>query len=229
MKKKYALYKLCGFNLLYIFFAVFTFWGFQPSGMFLSFVRDTEIADLMPFIMNFLIMPYLIVISYCCVFMFYYLHKNALDVLPYKKADIFRAIFRMAGILLLLVMISKSVGLTRQLEYSFMLSPYYNNIFETEIQQILCWLSIIAEALAGALFTVFFTSYIMRRRFSSVYAYVFTSIIAGVILALPCALIVTAIKYIPLNIISIVCFAVFIIAEFIVVHLCYKKEESKLL
>lgn len=161
--------------------------------------------------------------------MFYYLHKNALDVLPYKKADIFRAIFRMAGILLLLVMISKSVGLTRQLEYSFMLSPYYNNFFETEIQQILCWLSIIAEALAGALFTVFFTSYIMRRRFSSVYAYVFTSIIAGVILALPCALIVTAIKYIPLNIISIVCFAVFIIAEFIAVHLFYKKEESKLL
>lgn len=125
MKKKYALYKLCGFNLLYLFFAVFTFWGFQPSGMFLSFVRDAEIADLLPFIMNFLIMPYLIVISYCCVFMFYYFHKNALDVLPYKKADIFRAIFRMAGILLLLVMISKSVGLTRQLEYAFMLSPYY--------------------------------------------------------------------------------------------------------
>ena len=228
MKKKYALYKLCGFNLLYIFFAVFTFWGFQPSGMFLSFVRDAEIADLMPFIMNFLIMPYLIVISYCCVFMFYYLHKNALDVLPYKKTDIFRAIFRMAGILLLLVMISKSVGLTRQLEYAFMLSPYYNNIFESEIQQILCWMSIIAEAMTGALFTVFFTSYIMRRSFSSVYAYVVTCIIAGVILSLPCALIVTAIKYIPLNIISIIFFAVFIIAEFIAVHLFYKKEEAKL-
>lgn len=227
MKKKYALYKSCGFNLLYIFFAVLTFWGFQPSGMFLSFVREIEISA--PFIMNFLILPYLLVISYCCVFMFYYFHKNTLDVLPYKKSDIFRAIFRMAGILLLLVMISKSVGLTRQLEYAFMLSPYYNNIFVTEIQQILCWLSIIAEALAGALFTVFFTSYIMSRRFSSIYAYVFTCIIAGVILAIPCALIVTAIKYIPLNIISIVCFASFIIAEFIAVQLCYKKEESKLL
>ena len=142
--------------------------------MFLSFVRDTEMADLLPCIMNFLIMPYLIIISYCCVFLFYYFHKNALDVLPYKKADIFRAIFRMAGILLLLVMISKTVGLTTQLEYAFMLSPYYNNYREAEIQQILCWLSIIGEALAGALFTVFFTSYIMRHRFSSIYSYVFT-------------------------------------------------------
>ena len=129
MKKKYALYKSCGFNLLYIFFAVLTFWGFQPSGMFLSFVREIEISA--PFIMNFLILPYLLVISYCCVFMFYYFHKNTLDVLPYKKSDIFRAIFRMVGILLQLAMISKSVGLTRQLEYAFMLSPYYNNIFVT--------------------------------------------------------------------------------------------------
>ncbi|MGN0585704.1 MAG: hypothetical protein ACI4JF_00335, partial [Oscillospiraceae bacterium] len=100
---------------------------------------------------------------------------------------------------------------------------------ESEIQQILCWMSIIGEALMGALFTVFFTSYIMRRRFSSIYSYVFTCIIAGVILALPCALLEIAIMFVPLNVISVICFAVFIIAEFAAVHLFYKKEEAKLL
>lgn len=228
MKKKFALYKLCGFNLLYIFFAVIILPACQPSGMFLSFVRDVGIYDL-PFIMNFLVMPYLIVLSYCCIFLFYYFHKSALDVLPYKKADIYRAMFRMSGILLLGMMISKSVGLTKELEFSFMLTPYYNNIRETEIQQSLCWLYIIAEALTGALFAVFMISYIMRHRFASVYAYVFACIIGGVILALPCFLIVMVIKYIPDNITSVICFAVFIILEFIAVHLCYKKEESKLL
>lgn len=232
MKKAFALYRLCGLNFFYLLYIAVILLFAPVFGMYTSFLNNLDIdstfIEILSFVMAYFVMPIYVFGFICLTFKFHVFHKPVFSALPYRKSDIFRAMFRLTGIGYAILIIAEIIGLCRQLKFSYMLAYDSRAINEVTLQQIIYALFMLSSVMSTMIFHVFFILNIVRRdSFTKKTFQVYCITCAPAVIVLN-GLNLLIVKLAPANMGTIIGFGIFIIAQIITMLFIYNKEAEKL-
>ena len=118
IKKKYALCKLCGINLLTVILGAGLVYSSKIMGMAILIINEEACKPWGSYGMELLCFLWL----FWIMFDFYRQHIAAVKVLPYRKQELFGMWINVLKLLTVCRVISQAIGMREEMEYCF--SPY---------------------------------------------------------------------------------------------------------